>query len=102
MLRPDPKRIGEIIPGVIEKIVKGKPIRARGVPSRKDIVDLWSSLVGEETAAHTRIKEVKKGILHILVDSSPHLSHLLMEKKRILTRLKEIIPEVKNIKFRAR
>ena len=95
-------KIGEIIPGVIEKIAQGKLIKARGAPSREDLVDVWSALVGKETAAHTRIKELKKGTLQILVDSSPHLSHLLMEKKRILTKLKEVIAGIKEIKFRVR
>ncbi|MCK4245076.1 MAG: DUF721 domain-containing protein [Candidatus Omnitrophica bacterium] len=102
MWRPDPQRIGEIIPGIIEKIVKGKPIRARGAPSREDIVGVWKSLIGEETAAHARIKGLKKGTLHILIDSSPHLSHLLMEKERILTKLKEVMPGIREIKFRAK
>ena len=95
-------RIGEIIPKVIEKIVKGKPIKAREGSGYGGLVDTWNSLVGKEIAAHTRIKGFKKGILYILVDSSPHLSHLLMEKETILRRLEEIVPEVRDIKFRAR
>ena len=95
-------RIGEIIPGVIEKIVKGKPIKAREGSGYGGIVDTWNSLVGKEIAAHTRIKGFKKKVLYVLVDSSPHLSHLLMEKETILRRLEEIIPEVREIKFRAR
>ena len=100
MWRPDPQRIGEIIPGVIEKIVKGKPIRARGAPSQKDIFALWVSLVGKETAGHTRIKGLKKATLLISVDSPPHLSHLLMEKESLLAKLKETIAGIKEIKFR--
>ena len=102
MSRPDPQRIGEIIPKVIEKIVKGKPIKAREGSSYGDIVDTWNSLVGKEIAAHTRIKRFRKKVLYILVDSSPHLSHLLMEKETILRRLEEIIPEIKEVKFRAK
>ena len=95
-------KIREIIPGVVEKIVKGEPIRTRNAPGREEIVNLWGSLVGEETAAHTRIiKGFKKGTLYILVDSSPHLSHLLMEKKRILGKLKEAMPRIKEIKLTA-
>jgi len=95
-------RIGEIIPGVIEKIVKGKPIKAREGSGYGGLVDTWNSLVGKEIAAHTRIKGFKKKVLYVLVDSSPHLSHLLMEKETILRRLEEIIPEVREIKFKAR
>lgn len=94
------QRIGEIIPEVIEKIAKGKPIRARGVPSKKDIFALWNSLVGEKTAAHTRIKGLKKRTLLILVDSPPHLSHLLMEKENLLAKLKETFAGIKDIQFR--
>jgi len=52
--------LGEIIPGVIEKIVKGKPIKARDGSGYGGLVDTWNSLVGKEIAAHTRIKGFKK------------------------------------------
>ena len=95
-------RIGEIIPGVIEKIVKGEPIKVRGDTGRKDIVGIWNILIGKEIAAHTKIRGFKKGVLHVLVDSSPHLAHLLLEKETILRRLNEIVPEVKDIKLKAK
>jgi len=90
-------KIGEIIPGVIEKITRGKPIKVK-----KLFPEFWETLVGKETASHTRIKGLKRGTLYVLVDSSPHLSHLLMEKEKILTQLKKSVTGIKEIKLKAR
>jgi len=90
-------KIGEILPGVIEKITRGMPIKVK-----KLLPEFWEELIGKETASHTRIKGLKRGTLNVLVDSSPHLSYLLMEKEKILTQLKKTVAGIKEIKFRAR
>ncbi|MFA9478795.1 DUF721 domain-containing protein [Phycisphaerales bacterium AB-hyl4] len=40
------------------------------------LVELWSQLVPPDLARHTRLESLSRGVLRIVVDSSPHLYEL--------------------------
>lgn len=77
--------LGEVVTGL-------KPQRTR-VQQRLYVA--WQELVGEEQAGHTRIKMLKRGQLHIEVDSAPLLHHLTARNKEEL--VKGLQEKVENV-----
>jgi predicted nucleic acid-binding Zn ribbon protein len=50
---------------------------------------LWSEVVGEWYARHTRVLEVSEGVLQVWCDSAPHAQQLQADAQSILDRLQE-------------
>ena len=42
----------------------------------KTIIPLWQNLVPPDLAAHARLESLSRGVLRVMVDSSPHLYEL--------------------------
>lgn len=68
--------LGEVITGL-------KPRRTR---EQQKLFAAWQEIIGEEQAGHTRIKMLKRGQLHIEVDSAPLLHHLTARNKQELVK----------------
>lgn len=69
---------------VIEEAITGlKPRRPRVL---QRLYEAWREVIGEEQAGHTRIKMLKRGQLHIEVDSAPLLHHLTARNKEELVK----------------
>lgn len=84
-----PKSLKEAIG---EAITRLKPRRTRVL---QRLFEAWREILGEEQAGHTRIKILKRGQLHIEVDSAPLLHHLTARNKEEL--VKGIQEKVKGI-----
>ena len=95
---------------------RGRPARALGmyigpiverlvVPRQKKLAKLfeaWQKLLPEELLIHSRLAEMRRGQLRVLVDDSASLYELnLMAGQGLLDQLRELCPSVKvsQIKF---
>ena len=88
------EQIKDIVSQVIANISSGKP----GVQSK--IQRVWQNLCDKKTAQHTAIAGLQKGSLVINVDSPAWLFQMNLQKRKILEKLKEEIPELSHIHFK--
>ncbi len=86
--------IKDIIPQVIEQLSLRQP------DSQMKIQRLWQNIIDERMFSHSTLENFTQGVLTICVDSSAWLFQMNLNKRRILERLQEEMPEVKNIKFK--
>jgi len=86
--------IKDIINQVIGKISSNK------FESDEKIERVWRNILEEVELSHTKLDGIKDGKLSVCVDSSAWLYQMKMKKNRILERLKDEVPDVKNIGFR--
>ncbi len=90
-----PKKIGDIVAGLLAR--KGY---AR-VQSANATEDAWKEAAGK-LAAHSRPGNVNRGVLEVIVRNSSALQELTFQKKKLLTRLQEQLPDAKitDLRFR--
>ncbi len=90
-----PKKIGDIVAGLLAR--KGY---AR-VQSASACEDAWKEAAGK-LAAHSRPGLVKRGVLEVMVRNSAALQELTFQKKKLLKRLQEKLPDEKitDLRFR--
>jgi predicted nucleic acid-binding Zn ribbon protein len=62
----------------------------------------WQAAVGDKMAAHSRVGNVRRGILEVTVSSSAVMQELMFQKRRLLQELTRTIPEQKIRDFRFR
>jgi predicted nucleic acid-binding Zn ribbon protein len=95
---PGPERIGEIL---------SRLFTARGWGRRSARLQLekaWSDAVGAKHQSHTRVLQVRKGVLEVEVDSAIVMQELSsFHKRRLLDKLKRALPntELKELRFRS-
>jgi len=93
-----PEAIGEIL---------GRLFTQRGWGRRQarlHVEEKWSEAVGPEKAKHTRVCNLRRGILEIEVNSGILLQELVQfHKRQILQKLRESLAEltITDIRFRA-
>lgn len=80
MGRPLARSLAEILGDVL---ARAKPTRSR---TRQKIWEAWKDVIGEELAQHTRIKMLKRGVLHVEVESAPELHYLTAQDTRRLAK----------------
>lgn len=82
MRRSKPVRIGELWSGFVEE----SPQLTRGLREAR-IPEIWPRIVGAPLASLTSSVEVKNGILHVCVTSSPARHELFMRREQIRSRI---------------
>jgi predicted nucleic acid-binding Zn ribbon protein len=93
-------------PELLSEIL-GRLFAARGWGRRQDRLNLetaWATIAGEETARHTRVGALRRGVLEVLVDNAVLLQELASYHKRaLLERLRQRLPgqNLKDLRFRA-
>ena len=62
----------------------------------------WEKVAGEQFAGKTQATVSKRGILEVLVDSSPAMQQLAFVKNKLLKQLQAELPdaEIKSIRFK--
>ena len=55
--------------------------RVRG---ESQLQETWSAVAGEPIASHTRVLEIRRGVLHVAVANAPMLSELVSFHKLVL------------------
>ena len=86
--------IKDIIPQVIEQLTIRKP------DDQNKIQRIWQNIIDAKMAQHSMLSDFSDGILTVAVDSSVRLYQMNLNKKKILEKLQDEIPDIKNIKFK--
>lgn len=88
------ERIKDIIPQVIDNLSSGRQ------ETRTRVYRLWQNMSNKKILQHTVVAGLHKGELVIHVDSPAWLFQMNLQKRKILEKLKEEIPELSQIRFR--
>ncbi|HHT9120706.1 MAG TPA: DUF721 domain-containing protein [Candidatus Hypogeohydataceae bacterium YC41] len=89
------------IKDVLEKVLPGlKPPRGKKL---EKLQEAWRKVVEERAARQSRIKQLKRGVLLVEVDSAPTMQYISeRDKGHLLGKLKELVEGVfiKEIRLR--
>lgn len=91
-----PQRIGEILPRLIAKQGLGRPIAAG------ELEDAWRTVVGDATAAVTRVGSLSRKSLEVIVSNSVYAQEILFQQAAILTKIRRILPHIEVDRLRCR
>ena len=93
----DPKPLGEIFSVAAQDLGWTSEIE------QAQLIADWPSLIGESTAAHTRVVELRDGLLIVQCDSTAWATELRRMRGQVLSRIIEEYPaaEVKDLRFLA-
>lgn len=71
--------------------------------SQAKVITDWAELVGETTAPHTNVVELRDGVLIVQCDSTAWATELRRMRAEILTRIVELYPEaaIEDLRFLA-
>ncbi len=83
MMKNDARHVRGIIDGLLARWQQGPQKKASAV------IAAFSDAAGEEATKHARPVSLKNGILMVIVDNSPWLYKLTLEKKKILKKFNE-------------
>jgi predicted nucleic acid-binding Zn ribbon protein len=96
MMDKGPERLGEIL---------SRLFAARGWGRRQErlrLEEAWAESAGAESAKHTRVGRLRRGVLEVLVDNAVLLQELAhFQKRRLLEQLRTRLPNVTELRFRA-
>lgn len=72
------------------------------VQSGTACADAWREAAGEALAAHSRATQVRRGVLDVTVRHSTLVQEIGYQKRAILARLGELLPDekIRDLKFR--
>ncbi len=70
--------------------------------SSESLAEAWQATAGERAASHSRVGEVRRGTLEVIVANSMLAQELQFEKQRLLTQLIERLPDhkLRDLRFR--
>ena len=70
--------------------------------SSDSLAEAWTSAAGATTSTHSRVGEVRRGTLEVIVANSMLAQELQFEKQRLLTKLMELLPDhkLRDLRFR--
>ena len=88
------EQIKDIVSQVITHISSGRP------EIHNKIQRIWQNLFDKKTTQHTAIVGLQKGKLIVNVDSPAWLFQMNLQRRKVLERLKEEIPELAYIHFK--
>lgn len=86
--------IKDILSKVISDISAGRP------EIHNKIQRLWQNILDGKAIHHTKIVGLQKGKLVVCVDSPAWLFQMNLQKRKVLEKLKEGIPELSHIHFK--
>ena len=91
-----PKAIGNILSELLARRGYAR------VQSGGNCAAAWSEAAGTAIAASSRVGQIRRGVLEVLVANSTLVQELSFEKARLLARLGELVPEekIRDLKFR--
>ena len=61
---------------------------------------LWQNILDKKVAQHTKIVGLQKGKLVVCVDSPAWLFQMNLQRRKVLEKLQEEIPELSHIHFK--
>lgn len=87
-------QIKDIVSKVIGNMASGKP------EIQTKIQRIWQSVFDKKTLVHSAIIGLQKGKLIVHVDSPAWLFQMNLQKRKILEKLKEDVPQLEHIHFK--
>ncbi|MCS7305565.1 MAG: DUF721 domain-containing protein [Thermoguttaceae bacterium] len=92
----NPRHVSDIL---TELMVRGGYFRRQWAMV---LEEAWCRAVGPDLASVTRIGRLRRGVLEILVGSSPVLQELTFGKAELLSRLRQLLPDepIHDLRFR--
>jgi predicted nucleic acid-binding Zn ribbon protein len=92
----EPRHIGDVLSQLIARRGYAR------VQSASAFAEAWSQAAGERWASCTRALAVRRGVLDVQVGNSTLAQELGFQKKKLLKRLAELLPDekIRDLKFR--
>ena len=86
----------------IESIVKNV---IGNIADKREVVcvnidEVWQEVLNDKELSHTQMVGMNSGIISVYVDSSVWLYHMKVKKNDILQKIKDRIPEIRDIRFK--
>lgn len=93
---PRPKPIADVLAELLARRGYAR------VQSAAVCADAWRAAAGEMLAPFTRAGAVRRGVLEVIVGNSALVQEMSFEKKRLIERLAELLPDekIRDLKFR--
>ncbi len=92
-----PTELKELMPRVIQRL---KPRRGK---REEKLQAAWQEIMSREEVKHSRIKQLKNGVLLVEVDSAPMMHHFSgKDKSRLLKELEERVEGIHIREIRTR
>lgn len=93
----DPQLLGELLVGTAHDL--GWQLELE----QARLITEWPTFIGESTAEHTRVRELRDGVLIVQCDSTPWATELRRLRAEILSRILNEYPaaEIRELKFLA-
>ena len=86
------------IKDILNNIVGDIAAKNPNIQSKVD--DIWKNVLEEQDLKHTKLLDLKDGVLYIVVDSPAWLYQIQIKKRKILKRMQDEIPEIKRIQLK--
>jgi predicted nucleic acid-binding Zn ribbon protein len=95
-MKPGPQSIGDILSSLMAR--KGFA-RVQGSAA---LEAAWKDSAGELMAKYTRVGQIRRGTLEVLVANSTLLQELGFQKQNLLNSLAQLLPDekIENLRFR--
>lgn len=95
-------RKSELVVDNIKEIIKDVmgSMSSRRVLDQDRLQRIWESLFDKKELEHLRVVGLKNGTLSIWVDSPAWLYQLRTQKQKLLKRIQEEIPDIKELYFK--
>ena len=96
MTRGQPQPIGDVISQLLARRGYAR------VRSASACTEAWRTAVGQRLASCTRATGVRRGVLEVLVENSTMVQEMNFQKRALISRLAELLPEenIRDVKFR--
>lgn len=91
-----PKTVGKVLPGVLRRYGVTEQLAAQ------EIQNVWSQLIDPMLLSETRVGNVQRGSLLVLVKNNLVLQELAMRKSEILSRFQDFpaTSQIRGLRFR--
>lgn len=91
-----PQRIGSIVADLIARRGYARVIAAT------TCAEAWATAAGPQLVKFSRPGAIKRGVLEVLVANSTMLQEMTFQKKALVQKLVELLPDekIKDVKFR--
>jgi predicted nucleic acid-binding Zn ribbon protein len=73
-----------------------------GVEAAAEREEAWGAIVGDKMAAYSRMGNVRRGVLEVIVGNSAALQELTFQKKHLLDKIAAALPDqkIRDVRFR--
>ena len=73
-----------------------------GVEAAAERDEAWTAIVGDKMAVYSRMGNVRRGVLEVIVGNSAALQELTFQKKHLLDKITAALPDqkIRDVRFR--